>query len=877
VWDENRFRLEIRKLGSSPRAEAWLNYSKKWTNLLEGTPDNRVIIAANPTHRERLDLSAVGRILSHPTAGTQAVFIAIRAPALDLQWQWPLRISAFPDDFDALGLGGLRKTPPSESLTEARPLTRDQARCEVLVIRGGVKEGLRRVLEIQHSVRAGYILVLGPVDISWQDTRSLVEALLSETQAGGLSVVCLPGATSVKVLNDWVRELSHNQPIDLALAKVMPRELSLHVLDTRMLEHTAFKSIAQQLGQRLRELPERVAFILDEKTPLRMRLDWTSERSVESLGSALVVAAKSLPSENEADSGMGLKEIATAERNARLEAAGNETPRVLQGNLNLLGEGRKAKENHSLIVGQRYQLDVFIGPSGEGKMEGEKPFPDEQIDWQQKESCTLQLIFTEFNQWADPLIGTLELPRVGASSNCRFIFSPTRPGSFVARITVYYRGRVLQTALFRGNVLPKGTAQAETENTEQFHFDIEAEIWRSLGTLEDRRRFDACMVLNRTATGENEATVGAKDGAFITSLDEIKDQLSSINSILSEAAHNSKPREKNLLSKANAKLLCALALEGSWLHRKLVVDYIDRSSAAQALHVSEYLQIVTMKPDAIVPLEFVYEYPPPKTGAPVCKNAAEALKNGRCSAGCLPTESPAPYVCPLGFWGLRKVIERHIFDPNLGQTAQIQAGQMRGRDELNLNGPSLLAASKQVPAVSRALLEKTMKAAWRGGVTPVKKWADWPSLVKEKKPVLLMALPHADGVGVNISLEINGDVLESIYIDKSYVLSDPALRPIVLLLGCDVTNVADPGAYVQHIAIFRQAQAAMVLGTVAAIFGLDAAKMAARLVTRLAETAKKSPQRFGEILRHVKREAVADGLMLALCLVAFGDADWYLR
>jgi len=144
--------------------------------------------------------------------------------------------------------------------------------------------------------------------------------------------------------------------------------------------------------------------------------------------------------------------------------------------------------------------------------------------------------------------------------------------------------------------------------------------------------------------------------------------------------------------------------------------------------------------------------------------------------------------------------------------------------------------------------------------------------------LLLLALPHAAGTGASISLEISGDVLKSIFIDESYVRGD--LRgppPIVLLLGCDVANVAYTDAYARHIAVFRQAKAALVLGTVATVLGRDAAKVAGALIEQLADAAKKSSDRFGEVLRQAKREAVAASLMTALCLVAFGDADWRLK
>ncbi|MDP3030924.1 MAG: hypothetical protein Q8N33_02500, partial [Rhodocyclaceae bacterium] len=83
--------------------------------------------------------------------------------------------------------------------------------------------------------------------------------------------------------------------------------------------------------------------------------------------------------------------------------------------------------------------------------------------------------------------------------------------------------------------------------------------------------------------------------------------------------------------------------------------------------------------------------------------------------------------------------------------------------------------------------------------------------------------------------------------------------------------------YTRHVTVFRQADAALVLGTVGTVLGEDAAKVAAKIVEQLVATSTNSTERFGEVLRQVKRDAVADSLMLAMCLVAFGDADWRLK
>jgi hypothetical protein len=162
-------------------------------------------------------------------------------------------------------------------------------------------------------------------------------------------------------------------------------------------------------------------------------------------------------------------------------------------------------------------------------------------------------------------------------------------------------------------------------------------------------------------------------------------------------------------------------------------------------------------------------------------------------------------------------------------------------------------------------------------VEHVQTWKAWQFGVERSKPVLIVALPHAEGAGTEISLEISGDVLKGRYLDQSYVMAGLTQPPIAMLLGCDTVNVAYTDAYARHIAVFRRAGAALVLGTVATVFGKHAAKMAARLVDNLATAVQARPERFGEVLRQAKREAIANSEMIALCLVAFGDADWKLE
>lgn len=883
VWRPNIFIERRLPMGLDPAFDLLQERLNAWQDRARETSIERIILHSEDFNDNTMDMAEVWRVLARSDIGVPSIFAGRKMPDADLRWQWPVRISAFPETIDALDLERLTGVHPAKKLAHVQPLSRSESRSEILIMSGSVREALRRVLELSYRVRTCHVVLVGPLDFVWWQIGTHVDTLLAETQAAAISFVSVSNEGFAARINQWVTELSHNRPYDLTLGQPQdpvpppfPRESSLHVLDFRIFDRTALPTVATDLGERLKELPREHKLRIPASLPPKLNLDIATSRLPTELGDTLIHAAPDLPFTHETEGGTILSEIAGAEREARREVATSESPRFLQADVARFSDGQWIADARGLVVENRYRLEIFISPDQERAISVEHPVPEDEIDWKKANSVKLQVLFTEPSQWETPFQGEIELPRDRAmsSSRCRFDFSPTKPGPFAGRITLYHRGRVLQTALMEGSVVAR---ERELENVEDpVRFSIEVEVRRSLDTLSERRRFDACLILNHGPRGNHSATAAGPHGAYIAALDGIAPQLVNINGYLNQVANDTERYSKGLKDKHTAKLLCDLAAEGNFLYRSLVVDYINRSSAAEALK-DDYLQIVSARPDAIVPLEFVYELPPPKRGAKVCDNAAQALCDGKCPASCVPKGNPAPHVCPLGFWGLKKVIERHVHDPELPKAAHLRSEPIKDRDVLSLAGTSLLAASEQVPPTESKALATYMKKIWKGSVSVVT-WKAWRATVKKNRPVLFLALPHADGAGAQISLEISGDTLESRFIDQSYVRPDqkkPA--PVVLLLGCDTANVAFSDAYARHIAVFRQADAALVLGTVATVFGADAAKVAMKLVERIVDTAKKSAERFGEVLRQVKREAVAEGQLTALCLVAFGDADWRLK
>jgi hypothetical protein len=860
-----------------PRLHDISSYRRRWREFATSFPRPRLVLPGW-VFGELPDPLSVARLLARPELEAGSAFVYRPSPRSGPGWEWPVRIAASADDIHYFRLKALGKQWPADTLSRVRELTRDNSRNEILIIRGTVRSALQTVLASSFGLRASHLILVGPTDLPWVDIQSAFETLAEELQAGGASLVATESPEAcAAALAGLMRELSHNEPLDVALQRTFASTDVVHLLSLELIHAVALPTAIRRVSNRLNALPPIAALNIRDTTRDRVGLIWKSGQPTGELARELAERASKFPYFRESEGGTAATELAEAERAARRDASEDHKIRSLQADLFEIRNGERQKKLRPLRAGATYILEVFVAPDGKAILHADKVFPENELNWRISDRFTLTVLFAEPNQWDEVQRGKLRLPRYGSSDRCTFVFTPRNPGPFRARLTLCYRDRILQTALLETEVFASSSQPAEGSPPS---LKVEALVRTSLATLDDRQRFDASVVFNQTVNGRPTMQAEGDDGAYIASLDKVSAVLEKISARLNEAAQEARRYSKGLRTKPTAELLVDLATKGNSIYRDLVIDYIDRSSAARALRDSNYLQILAAKPDAIVPLELVYEYPPPADGVQVCVNARKALANGGCPATCKPTTSPAPHVCPMGFWGLRKVIERHLHNPQLAGAAHVTGVEpVLDRRELSLNGTSLLAVSENVPPLQRRKLTQGLKRSWSAGaVNVVTKWAEWPTTVQTKKPVLLLALPHSIGSGDGISLEISGDTLPSRFIIDSYVRAPPELKPpLVVLLGCDTAAARSPREFISHVTYFRQASAPVILGTLATVDGTDAATCATKLIEHLVAVIGNTPVRFGTVLLQTKREAVASGLVMALGLVGFGDADWQLQ
>lgn len=294
------------------------------------------------------------------------------------------------------------------------------------------------------------------------------------------------------------------------------------------------------------------------------------------------------------------------------------------------------------------------------------------------------------------------------------------------------------------------------------------------------------------------------------------------------------------------------------------------------------IQLLSLDADVVLPLEFVYDRGFPAEAARLCAGWQEALTGDvqfcpACGNAALDADARrhAPTICPLGFWSLRKVIER--LDPAGAQGA---AAPRRERRSLPAIDSAVFASSNKVPQDERDATWTTIHDHI-AHATLAHDWDEWYEAVKQH-PRLLIVLPHHDEEILEDFLEIGDEALgpdlarlRRGQIRPEYVNPDGREPgPILLLLGCRTGAESELG-YVQVVREFQKLKTAIVLGTLAQILGRHAAPLARELVTQLLAVSDAEAD-FGTLMRRVRRRMLARGYLLALCLVALGDGEWRL-
>jgi hypothetical protein len=533
--------------------------------------------------------------------------------------------------------------------------------------------------------------------------------------------------------------------------------------------------------------------------------------------------------------------------------------------------GRMAPQNACFRRGFACSVDVWIGLSPPVGQKDAPSFPDDRLP-RDEAVHDLRVVLTEPRLLPHPIEVPFRLPATGASERVSLPLPKMEGKRFEGRILVCHGNRILQTAKLTGAIRDKFISRTDfiaCDPEDAIRFEIEAVLDGELAELNTRPGFDAAILVNDSFDGTSQATVLTGGSASIFSYDDkIKGVLRTIQMSLDELVEAD--FTGNLVG-SPPELWRLLAHQGDALLRDVVEAQMEGVATAQRL------QIVAARPDAFLPLEFVYDAETlPQTGAGLCPYAASAF-SGACRATCTPDKLRQGF-CPLRFWSFSKIIERHVYDPRSrpGQgDFRVETASPGGRKNFPPVKAAILGAYdgiKTVPAGVAAL--ETLRTT---PPTPhdVSNWNDWKAVLKTAKPQVLILLSHTyldedtrtAGLTIGAAEElVIGDI------NADYVAVDER-TPLVLLLGCSTSNPNQSGQ--EFHAQFRRRGATIVVGTLAKTYGPLAADAAGEFLRLLTDPDR--PTTLGEMMVEIRRRLLLRGSLMALALVAYGDADWIMR
>ena len=550
------------------------------------------------------------------------------------------------------------------------------------------------------------------------------------------------------------------------------------------------------------------------------------------------------------------------------------------------------RQRRTFLAGTDNVIRTWIGlPDPQAGAVADTPIPSVDLP---PEGLTLEAVL----RWRDQTDhGTIHLPgdRTARSSECNLnIHVPDDERYVSAEIAFLYRGRAFEVVQVEAFVLPPGEVEAP-------HHTVQVKVQvakREVVELADSNEFDATMIY-----GEDRTRVDSPDGRGPTALQiysslsgasfDLKDPDQIIDYLNTElfAAETSLVRRRarqghteEVLDADDVdvlRILRTLARHGTDLYRSLGEDFQDPGRRIQVRNSSS-------KDDS--PVEFVYDRGWPRADATICTEGLAALES---DANDCPHCPPAhllpvdlrianPILCPFGFWSLQKIIERWDAVPQEVEVAGGPSFPLPDRRHLPPIDSVLFASSDKVPLEERDATWRSLKALLPYA-EQAPSWTQWRQSLEIRLPSVLLALPHHGVEGGLDYLEVGEEPLPTSerwlfrgQLIKEFVNPDRTEPgPIVLLLGCRTAAATEIG-YADMARRFQQLPVSIVLGTLAKVLGRHAAPVAREIVAQLASVDDPDSD-FGTIMRRVRRRMLARGYLMALCLVALGDAEWRLN
>ena len=780
----------------------------------------------------------VPRLLACPGVGS-VVLPVFRPPGATRarSWHWPLRIGVADDLLrDALS-EGRQNGPVPAAIVEIIDVRDDPSAVDLLALRGSTSAAADFLTSSRCVANA--VICVAPRTEPW-DLEGGLLSIVRERSGSVLTAIGAPSDPSpgtdaqeadaaARALLLTVRYFAHAHPIDVALTAAFDR----NILITAEVESIADAALPEIVRTRARQVRRDFDAVSDSTSLLGG--EQIGDRPSEDVIAELDTLAGGV---FDHESGEATRAAELAEQiEAALDEAESGVPRVLQARI---GPGEGPPDN--LLRAGINVVDVFIGAIEAGALQGEA-VPDAALGFDDPslDIARVTVVLAPLEPPGEAVRGELDVPRFGRSPGLRLPWELPDSGLVQARLLLLHRNRVLQTARITGRV----GGEAE--------LDDRIVLWDRTGRLNDRTAFDRTFVLNHDMTGRSRVVSHADGVTTIQALDEIGPPADRIRDHLIKATQLTSTGKR--AEEASRKILIDVAIEGHDLY-DLLADHLERFVDAKRI------QIVTARSGRFLPLELIYHRQAPALDATLCENW---VQGSECGDHCFAAEDDISVVCPSVFWGMSRTIERQhaSIASEDGNAFVVSVTPTRNRRTLKV-GRSILAASRKVRPVD---VGKT--AVLIGAAARAENWNEWTTALSATPTDLLVLMPHTDPKAG--SLEISGETLRTGQIEARHVTGGQAVTPVVLLLGCDTDgSQEDPAGYATR---FLAKGAAVVFSTLTMLLGRHAAAMSQRLAQVLKDPAL-SGRPLGDVVTRFRREALRAGLISALAVTAYGDADW---
>lgn len=846
--------------------------------------------------------------------GDQETSVYFRTEELDgdVGWNWPLRIGFLPDGasgrlFEELKIYVDQVREWVGALVNLVRLDSETDNCDLLLIPTSIQEACELVSNLGIRISADCVLAIGPTTGYREEIQSIIGVFRDTVSTAGIGIAPVDSS-----FGEWfetlIRELSHNEPVDVALfsaCRNSGRQPPFLAASRKLIEFSKLAESIKSVGEELlKALPDAQPITIQDEDADVFGIE-PGNYHPRDIGVIFKNNTDKFRFDRELNSGAKSARITrSAKRSMRKsEKPEKVEPRWIQAEVYDLSADAKApaKLENALRASARHKVFIRIGTTEAGWIQNSDEFdPKELTD---KKTYKLTVIFTEPLLFNEPQVSYIRLPPEGNSTKCEFTFQvPEDVEEIEARISIVYKNRVLQTALLKADVVAD---PADTGG--QHHIEIvpEAIVRADLSGLRHRRNFDGAFILNHDAGNAPGLTAIKDKYVSFSSLGGLDTFVEKVDEFMTKIADYPEEYAGKLDTPATVTLLCDLAKYGRILYRTLAADSqgnmqeIFSTLSPTDPKTTQRIQIISAKSNTRLPMEFLYDRKAPAdSNGQLCPKAVEALEQDACFRDCPGMQEPEKHVCPMGFWGLSKIIERHTYNPLYTEKAvdgsfRFQSEPVEGRNHLEIFRGVLFGASTKADKIEVRSADGKTVTVQPGGLSKVlsvlntvtnskdnKKvtsWKEWRDKIKSApSPTALLLLTHTEKSGSVPALEIEEGVLvemQSIEDDYVYLRKEPD-PPVVFLIGCE-TGAADI-EFMNFVAQFRRGGAAIIVSTGAPIRGRHAVPVTLELLNQLKQCSDQPTMSFGQVMRIVKQKMVAEGFPMVLTLMTYGDADWQI-